>query len=116
MASQGNTPGRAFYDRQIAYLRAKDIDGLIDSHYAEDAELIGFDVVVKGRAALKAHFRRYMELLGTITIESTDKFRETEDAVFFEATVATNLGRARVYDAFVLRDGKATHHFTGVLT
>ena len=33
----------------------------------------------------------------------------------FEATVRSKLGRVRVYDAFVLRDGQITHHFTGVM-
>jgi hypothetical protein len=38
----------------------------------------------------------------------------TEDALFFEASVSTSLGEARVYDAVVLRDGKVTHHLTGI--
>ena len=45
---------------------------------------------------------------------STDKFAETEDSIFFEATVETKLGVVQVYDAFVLRSGKATHHSTGM--
>ena len=45
---------------------------------------------------------------------SVDQFAETEDTLFFEASVSTSLGKARVYDAFVLRDGKVTHHFTGI--
>ena len=40
----------------------------------------------------------------------------SDDAILFEATIATDAGTARVYDAFVLRDGKATHLFTGVLS
>jgi hypothetical protein len=53
-------------------------------------------------------------MLGYIDIKSTDKFTETEDTIFFEATVETRLGVAQVYDAFVLKNGKATHHFTGM--
>jgi hypothetical protein len=45
---------------------------------------------------------------------SLDQFVETEDTIFFEATVRTAMGQVKVYDAFVLSDGKATHHFTGV--
>ena len=30
--------------------------------------------------------------------------------------VAVFLGEARVYDVFLLLDGKATHHFTGVIS
>ena len=110
------TPGRALYDRQIKFLVDKDVDGLIDTNYAPDAELISFQTVVKGREALKTYFRGYIEMLGDIVVESTDKFAETEDAIFFEATVSSKLGRARVYDAWTLRDGQITHHFTGVMS
>lgn len=108
------TPGRKFYDEQLAYLADKNTDALVDAHYAADGSIIGFDFIVTGTAALKRHFRNYMEMLGFIKLISTDKFAETADAIFFESTVETKLGVVRVYDAFVLRDGKATHHFTGL--
>jgi hypothetical protein len=109
------TPGKAFYNRQVAFLEANDVDGLIANQYAEDAEIIGFDFNYKGREALHKHFIAYMQRLGFIKLKSTDKFTETADTIFFEATVQVAGGEARVYDAFVLRDGKATHHFTGLL-
>jgi len=108
------TPGRKFYEEQLNYLFAKDVDGLIDNHYNEDAVLIGFDFVVKGRDALKEHFRNYLKMLGNLEVKSTDKFRETEDTTFLEASVMSNLGPAVVYDAWVLRNGKISYHFTGV--
>ena len=107
-------PGRAFYEKQLDYLVAKDVDGLIDNNYNEDAVLIGFDFTVRGHEALKNHFRAYLEQLGDLKVDSTDKFTETEDTFFLEATVTTNLGQAQVYDAFVLRDGKISYHFTGL--
>jgi hypothetical protein len=58
----------------------------------------------------------YLERLGTLKLKSTDKFTETDDSIFFEATIITQLGEARVYDVFMLRDGKATHHFTGLIS
>lgn len=76
--------------------------------------LISFDRVVEGTAALKQHFRSYLESLGDLVVVSTDKFQETEDTVFFEASVESRHGPAVVYDAFVLRDGKISYHFTGV--
>lgn len=109
------TPGRELYDRQIQFLISKDVDGLIDTNYTPDAELISFQNVVKGRDALKEYFRGYVQMLGDLVVESTDKFVETADAVFFEATVRSALGRVRVYDAFVLREGRISHHFTGVM-
>ena len=109
------TAGRRFYQEQLDYLAAKDVDGLVANHYNDDAVLISFDVTVKGRAALREYFRAYLERLGTLTVTSTDKFTETEDSIFFEATVTSDLGTVQVYDAFVLRDGKISYHFAGVI-
>jgi len=55
-----------------------------------------------------------VQQLGKLTVLSLDRFAETEDTLFFEASVSTAAGEACVYDAFVLRDGKVTHHFTGI--
>lgn len=113
--TETRTAGRVLYDRQIQFLLDKDAEGLIDTNYAPDAELISFQTVVKGRAALKTYFQGYIEMLGDLVVESTDKFAETDDAIFFEATVRSALGRARVYDAWTIHDGLITHHFTGVM-
>jgi hypothetical protein len=108
------TPGKEFYDRQLAYLAKKDIDGLVENQYHAEAILVSFDTVVRGRAALKTHFTNYLGHLGKIELISTDKFAEIEDAIFFEATVETAIGIAVVYDVFTFKDGKAIRHFTGV--
>jgi hypothetical protein len=109
------TTGKAFYDRQVAFLEANDVEGLIHSQYAPDAQLVGFDLHVKGTEALIKHFHGYLEHLGGIKLVSTDKFMETEDAIMFEATVKVAAGTARVYDSFVFKNGKAIYHFTGLL-
>lgn len=110
------TPGRAFYDRQVAFLEAGDVEGLIHTQYAVDAELVGFDLKVTGTDALIKHFHGYLEHLGGLKVLSTDKFMETDDAIMFEATVKVGAGVARVYDSFVLlKNGKAAYHFTGLL-
>ena len=108
--------GRRFYEEQIAYISRKDVDGLVEAHYQDNAVLIGFDVTVKGRPALKEYLQDYVRRLGNFRLKSTDRFSETEDAIFFAATVVSNLGEAKVYDAMVLRDGKISHHFTGVIS
>lgn len=110
-----NTPGQIFYERQIAVLEALDMDGIMQQ-YHPDATVLGFDVHVKGHPAIRKHFEGYLERLGTIKLKSTDNFAETEDGILFEATILTRLGEARVYDVFMLRDGKATHHFTGLIS
>jgi len=115
MDAHQNVSGQQFYERQLAYLQAGDVKGLIDQHYHDDALLVGFDVTVRGHDALTVHFRGYLQRLGQLEVLSTDKFVETGDTIFLEATVRTALGAARVYDAFVLRDGKIAYHFTGVI-
>ena len=109
------TPGQAFYQRQIAALEAGDMNAIL-AQYHPDATMIGYDFVVRGHGAIEEHFERYLERLGTLKLKSTDKFIETEDAIFFEATITSRLGEARVYDVFFLREGKASHHFTGVIS
>ena len=110
-----STPGKFFFDKQVAFLESRDVKGLVSTQYAQDAELVGFNFIVKGQEALLEHFERYLENLGEMQHISTEKFVETEDTVFFEATIRVSAGVARVYNAFVLNDGKATHHFTGRL-
>ncbi|MDQ6726729.1 MAG: nuclear transport factor 2 family protein [Actinomycetota bacterium] len=109
------SPKRQFYDAQIRYLQAGDVAGLIDNQYTQDATLISFDNQITGNAALKEYFAGYLKMLGSLEVLSTDKFVETDDSLFFQATVKTDLGQAVVFDAWVLRDGKISHHFTGVM-
>ena len=58
----------------------------------------------------------YLATMGKIELKSTDKWVETDDSIFFEATVWTDHGEAHVYDVFILKDGKATHHYTGLIS
>ncbi len=109
------TSGRKFYEEQLKYIIANDVDGLIDNHYNENAVLVGFDFSVKGRAALKDYFRNYLKQLGNLQVKSTDKFNDTEDTVFLQATVTSARGEVKVFDAFCLQNGKISYHFTGVI-
>jgi len=107
-------PGYAFYEAQVRYCEAKDIEG-IRSHYTDDAVLISFDHQIVGRDAIADYFVGYLDGMPGLKLTSTDKFVETADTIFFEATISLDAGVARVFDAFVLRDGKAHRHFTGLL-
>ncbi len=106
---------RAFLDEQVALLKAGDVDALLDRHYHPDAVLLNQQASVRGRQALHAYFTDYLAALGDFTVDSIDLLTGADDALLFEATVTSALGRARVYDAFVLREGLITHHFAGVL-
>ncbi len=93
------TWGHRFYDEQIVLLQENKTDELMERHYHSDAVLVTFQGAVRGEEALKQHFRKYMKKLGQLTVLSLDRFAETEDTIFFEATVMTALGKAQVYDA-----------------
>lgn len=105
--------GRKFYDEHVALFQAARTDELIDLHYHDDAVLVSFEKVIRTSRQLKNFFREYRAGLGNFEVVSLDQFVETDGALFFEATVRTKWGDARVYDAFALREGKITHHFAG---
>ncbi len=109
------TSGRAFLNSRLEYLVAGKTDEMVDAGYNDDALLVSFDGQVRGKGALKEHFRRHIPALGGVQLKSVDKFAETPDAVFFEVTVITgSYGEVTSYEAFALRDGKADYHFTTV--
>jgi hypothetical protein len=54
-------------------------------------------------------------MMGHLQVLSTDRWVESEATMAFEATARTQLGTARVHDAFVMKDGKIYRHFTGVI-
>jgi hypothetical protein len=112
---QPNWKYRDFYDRQLAFIAANDVDGLIHNQYTDDAELLNFNVHIKGTAALIEYFKGYLASLGYIKLLSTDQYTESDDSMFFESTVETAGGIARVYDIFVMRDGKIWRHYPGLL-
>lgn len=109
------SPGRDFYDKQIAYLEALDVAGLM-SQYHEAAVLVNFEQTIRGKAALQTYMTAYLARLGSFKLKATDKFTETEDSIFFEATVVTAHGEAKVYDVFMLREGRVTQQFAGLIS
>ena len=109
-----STPGRRFYEEHLAYINAKDFDGLIDNHYNEDATFTSFFGSLKGREALRQHFRSYLSSLGDLRVR-LDKLTETDNTLLLQTTVTTDAGTMRTYDAFVLRNGKVDYQFYGVI-
>jgi ketosteroid isomerase-like protein len=108
------TPGRKFYDEHLAYINAKDFDGLIDNHYHDDAVFTSFFGNLRGREALRDHFHKYLGSLGNLRVH-LDKLTESEDTLLLETTVTMDAGTIRTVDAFVLRSGKVSYQFYGVI-
>ena len=104
-----------WYLRHVQFFKDKDVDGLLASDYTDDASLMSYDFALQGKAALKVAFTQYLEMIGDFTLDSTEVFHKVDDKVILEATLTTkNAGIRKVWDVFLLRDGKISHHFTGL--
>lgn len=105
-------PGRAFLQDQLAYVASGDVDGLLRNHYHEDAELVTFDGVVKGREALGRFFSETVgEKAGTILGVSLESFAESGDVILYKATVRTKKGgTVGGEDALYRKQGKVWRH------
>jgi hypothetical protein len=117
------TPGRKFFDEHLKRINAGLIDEMVDNDYVEDSVLItffnGFDdspppITIKGKAGIKALFRKYIKVVGSInikTVDFTEDFDGKSGYIFFQAIFTCNLGLVRAGDAFHMRGGKILCHF-----
>ena len=105
------SPGRSFHQKYAACLQAGDSEGLL-SLYHPDATLLSTDANVSGIAAMAGFFEQYFGGLGSFSAKPAGKYVEGRDSILCETTVETAGSVARVQDVFVIKDGKATHHFT----
>ena len=109
------TSARHFYTRHVGYFRDGNIDAVLENDYTDDAVLTAPDFTVKGRDAIRQALTAYVGMLGKIVVKTTDTFIESGNGVFIEATCQTEKGGERkVFDIFIMRDGKIAQHFTGV--
>lgn len=106
-----------FYDEQLEFLAEKDAAGLVESHYADQAEMIILSgetpLVVKGKEELKKLFEGYLTYVYRGFV-STEKFVSTDDSIVFEATIDTVNGPLKVYDSMYLVNGKILRHYSGI--
>jgi hypothetical protein len=105
---------RELFDRRMALLSAGDVAGVLEQ-YADDAEVVRFLGVARGKQEIRAYLTGYLSAYGRFDLISLDQFFETEDAVMWEATVATANGAAQVYDAMILdENGRIRREFPGM--
>ncbi|HEY9873905.1 MAG TPA: hypothetical protein V6D12_10740 [Candidatus Obscuribacterales bacterium] len=114
------TPGRKFFDEHMQYIVAKDMAGMINNTYTEDAILYNafpfLDTpppnVIQGREELIKVFNAYLDYQGEIQVDSLYNFLETEDVISFQATITSpKTGKWAVGDAWLLQNGKIARHF-----
>jgi hypothetical protein len=105
-----STP-RELFDRHVRLTEAGDLEGLL-GQYHEDAVLLRFDRVVRGRPALRDHYAAYLaarprfkELLQVV---------DTEDLISYQAVIEQGDQEHRVYGAIFLRGERIARHVSGL--
>jgi hypothetical protein len=109
------TAARALHRRYVEYHIRGDADGLVDEFFTEDARLVTPNIAVEGRESLRSVFRELFTKEQDFRPQSVDKITTGPDYVWFEATVASSLGRRSLYDVQMLRDGQVCLQLVGRL-
>lgn len=103
--------GKDFYNEQLALMATGNIDALLEQHYHEDAVMVTFDGIRRGRQELKKYYVDTLKLMGQISHLSTQYFAETEDVIIFKATITSEgRGTVKADNAFYMKDGKIFRH------
>ena len=55
-----DTPGKLFYEEQVKYLLDKDVESLVEKHYQDNAVIVSFDHIVRGKEQIKAYFTQFL--------------------------------------------------------
>lgn len=104
--------GMEFLEAHEGYLMRGDFEGLMRDHYHDDAEMVTFDFVAKGKDAI----RQYLEIdgpaqSGRVTGLEMCAFAESDDCIIFDARVTSEkMGQFIARDALFLKDGKVYRH------
>jgi hypothetical protein len=101
-----------FFQEHIEYITKGDIDGLVRDHYHDDAQLVTFEFVLKGKEAIKKYLKEDSpQRTGKVLGMSLDYFTTSDDVIMFKASVKTEkFGTIKADDAFYLKDGKILRH------
>ena len=104
--------GQKFLEEHVGYLQRQDIDGLMRDHYHEDAELVTFEFVLKGRDEIKQYLSvDQPKQSGKILGMTMDAYFESDDVILFTQSVKSeNLGVFIARDALYVKDGKVLRH------
>lgn len=105
------TTPRELFDRHVRLTEVGDLEGLL-GQYHEDAVLLRFDRVVRGKDALREHYGAYLA--------SRPRFKEllqvadTEDLVSYQAVIEQGDEEHRAYGAIWTRGERIARHVSGL--
>jgi ketosteroid isomerase-like protein len=93
----------ALFERDLAQLRAGDIDGML-ANYHPDAQIMRLpDVVARGRAEVRAFLEGYVALQPKIV--EVIAIEEAGDTVVYHSTIDIGGNLLGIVGTWVLRDG-----------
>ncbi len=104
------TKGEKFLQDLGAYKAKGDWDAMLKDYYHDDAEVLAFGSMLKGKEAIKAHFVEGPKRTGKVLGMSLDYFAESDDVVIYKGTIKTEFGTIKADEAFYLKDGKILRH------
>jgi hypothetical protein len=108
------TWGQDFMQRHIALQTKGDIDTLMREHYHDDAELVSFEFVKKGKDEIAKYLRvDEPAQAGQVSSVETVALAESDDVIIATAIITTEkMGRFVARDALYLKDGKVFRHIS----
>ena len=101
-----------FFAKHLEYLVKGDIEGLVRDHYHDDAEMVTFEFVTKGKDELYNYLKNESPAkMGRTLGSQLVSFVESDDVLCFTAIInSEKMGYFVARDAFYLRDGKIARH------
>lgn len=104
--------GNAFMQKQVEYLLKGDIDGLMQNHYHEGAEMVTFEFVCKGRQEIGKYLAvEEPAKAGKILGMTMNAYYESDDTIIFTASIKSEkLGVFVARDALFFKDGRIFRH------
>jgi hypothetical protein len=105
-----STP-RELFDRHVRLTEAGDLEGLL-GQYHEDAVLLRFDRVVRGKDALREHYGAY--LAARPRFKELLQVADTEDLVSYQAVIEQGDEEHRAYGAIWTRGERIVRQVSGL--
>ena len=104
-------PPRELFDRHVRLTEAGDLEGLL-GQYHEDAVLLRFDRVVRGKDALREHYSAY--LAARPRFKEVLQVADTEDLVSYQAVIEQGDEEHRAYGTILTRGERILRHVSGL--
>lgn len=103
--------GQEFLETFLGRFQRQDVGELMRD-YHEDAELVAFDFVLKGKDAIRQYFEKgLINRSGKILDMTMEAYFESDDMILFTMSVKSeNLGIVVARDALYVKNGKIFRH------